>query len=101
MPNTRQTTSPPKHTHQNIFGTISETEEAPVLRNPPEKHSTLRFSDQPRTVSKASLKSSKVSFEQPEQSSDEDSFEERREHFQQAKAKSADHKGILKVTFYL
>lgn len=55
-------------------------------------------------ASKTSLKGSKVSFEQPEHSSDDDSFEERREHFQQKKALSTaatDHKGILKVNFQL
>lgn len=54
-------------------------------------------------ASKTSLKGSKVSFEQPENlSSDEDSFEDRRDHFQQKKALSAnvtDHRGILKVSY--
>lgn len=49
-------------------------------------------------TSKPSLKGSKVSFEQPEHDSD-DSFEDRRIHFQQKKSLSAtdSRKGILKV----
>lgn len=53
-----------------------------------------------QSQSKTSLKGSKVSFEQPGNSSDEDSFEDRRVQFQQKKALSTaatDHKGILKV----
>nr|B4KR05.2 RecName: Full=Facilitated trehalose transporter Tret1 [Drosophila mojavensis] len=54
--------------------------------------------------SKQSLKGSRVSFEKPQQqgnnkaaeSSDEDSFEDKRIGFQQQKATSVDHKGILK-----
>ncbi|KAH8316354.1 hypothetical protein KR067_005671 [Drosophila pandora] len=56
--------------------------------------------------SKQSLKGSRVSFERRDtgnsnsnkqaESSDEDSFEERRTGFQQQKATSVDHKGILK-----
>lgn len=49
--------------------------------------------------SKPSLKGSKVSFEQPDNDSD-DSFEDRRGHFQQKKSLSCsapDRKGILKV----
>jgi len=63
--------------------------------------------------SKQSLKGSRVSFERretgnsntnnntnsntkPAESSDEDSFEEKRSGFQQQKATSVDHKGILK-----
>lgn len=49
-------------------------------------------------TSKPSLKGSKVSFEQPDNESD-DSFEDRRGHFQQKKSLSAtDRKGILKVS---
>lgn len=48
-------------------------------------------------TSKPSLKGSKVSFEQPDNESS-DSFEDRRDHFQQKKSLSAtDRKGILKV----
>lgn len=50
--------------------------------------------------SKPSLKGSKVSFEQPDIDSD-DSFEDRRGHFQQKKSLSTsvtDRKGILKVS---
>lgn len=53
--------------------------------------------------SKPSLKGSKVSFEQPDNDSD-DSFEERRGHFQQKKSLSSsatDRKGILKVSVAL
>ncbi|KAI8127556.1 hypothetical protein FF38_12240 [Lucilia cuprina] len=48
--------------------------------------------------SKQSLKGSRVSFEKrrANDSSDEDSFEEKRSGFQQQKAVSVDHKGILK-----
>ncbi|EDW61315.2 uncharacterized protein Dvir_GJ20366, isoform B [Drosophila virilis] len=55
--------------------------------------------------SKQSLKGSRVSFEKPRgeqlpakaaESSDEDSFEDKRIGFQQQKATSVDHKGILK-----
>lgn len=52
--------------------------------------------------SKPSLKGSKVSFEQPDNDSD-DSFEDRRGHFQQKKSLSSsatDRKGILKVSVY-
>lgn len=52
-------------------------------------------------TSKPSLKGSKVSFEQPDNDSD-DSFEDRRGHFQQKKSLSysaaTDRKGILKVS---
>lgn len=51
-------------------------------------------------ISKPSLKGSKVSFEQPDLDSD-DSFEDRRGHFQQKKSLSSsatDRKGILKVS---
>lgn len=49
-------------------------------------------------TSKPSLKGSKVSFEQPDNESD-DSFEDRRKIFQQKKSLSAtDRKGILKVS---
>lgn len=80
------------------FKPILESEESTSVRNINEKHSSLRRND---PALKAALKSSKVSFEQPadHESTDEDSFEERREHFQQKKAKSAstaDHRGILK-----
>lgn len=50
-------------------------------------------------ISRPSLKGSKVSFEQPDNDSD-DSFEDRRGHFQQKKSLSSsatDRKGILKV----
>lgn len=64
------------------------------------KASNLKKTD----ASKTSLKGSKVSFEQRgHPSSDEDSFEDRREHFQQKKALSTaatDHKGILKVSSF-
>lgn len=72
--------------HQNQFTPISESDEL----NPLHRSGEIK-------VSKPSLKSSKVSFEQKEDTSDEDSFEDRRDQFQQRKAKSADHKGILKV----
>lgn len=51
-------------------------------------------------ISRPSLKGSKVSFEQPDNDSD-DSFEDRRGHFQQKKSLSSsatDRKGILKVS---
>lgn len=80
------------------FNPILESEESTSVRNVNEKQSSLRRGD---TALRTALKSSKVSFEQPadhdHEESDEDSFEERREHFQQKKAKSADHRGILKV----
>lgn len=72
--------------HQNQFTPISEGDET----NPLSRSGELK-------PSKIFLKNSKVSFEQKEDSSDEDSFEDRRDQFQQRKAKSADHKGILKV----
>lgn len=78
---------------ENEDSTIGSTK---ILENP--KTSNLKKIDATNT-SKASLKGSKVSFEQPNASSDEDSFEERREHFQQKKSLSAtDPKGILKVS---
>lgn len=73
--------------HQNQFTTISESDET----NPLSRSGEIR-------PPKIFLKNSKVSFEQKEDSSDEDSFEDRRDQFQQRKAKSADHKGILKVS---
>lgn len=72
--------------HYNQFTPITESDET----NPFHRSGEIK-------TSKPSLKSSKVSFERKEDSSDEDSFEDRREQFQQRKAKSADHKGILKV----
>lgn len=79
----------PRHQRQlqNKFTPISESDEVNALNRSGEIK-----------TSKPSLKSSKVSFEQKDDSSDEDSFEDRRDHFQQRKAKSADHKGILKVS---
>lgn len=78
------------------FSPIFENEESTTVRNVNEKQSSLRRGDQSL---KNALKNSKVSFQQPADhgSSDEDSFEGRREHFQAKKAKSADHRGILKV----
>lgn len=54
-----------------------------------------------KNISRPSLKGSKVSFEQPDHDSD-DSFEDRRGHFQQKKSLSTsvtDRKGILKVSY--
>lgn len=52
--------------------------------------------------SKQSLKGSRVSFERKTaDSSDEDSFEDKRAGYQQQKTVSVDHKGILKVTISL
>lgn len=93
---------PPKKTFSPILES-DESSNAPqqqstaIVKNVNEKHSTLRSTD--GGSNRGTLKSSKVSFEQPRDqgSSDEDSFEDRREHFQKKKAISADHKGILKV----
>lgn len=86
----------PTSSRQTPFKPILESDEATSVRHINEKHSSLRRGD---NSLKTALKASKVSFEQPahESESDEDSFEERRDHFQQTKAKSADHRGILKV----
>lgn len=92
--------TPPKSPHQNTFGPILETEESqPNSTKDGRKTSSLRVVGGESKASKTSLKSSKVSFEQRDRdySSDEDSFEDRRHHFQQRKATSVDHKGILKV----
>lgn len=93
----------PRHTqHQSSFGPISETEESQpnATKDGSRKTSSLKVIGGESKASKTSLKSSKVSFEQrdPDYSSDEDSFEDRRHHFQQRKATSVDHKGILKVS---
>lgn len=83
------------------FSPILESDDASANKSLESvKASSLKRID-PSKTSKTSLKGSKVSFEQPGTvSSDEDSFEDRREHFQQKKAISTavtDHKGILKV----
>ena len=99
IPSSRHTIAiqPHSKTHHKSFSPIPETEESKTL--PSDIQSSLRIGSDHVKISKGSLKSSKVSFEQPAdpESSDEDSFEEKREHFQQKKSKSADHKGILKV----
>lgn len=69
-----------------------KTFENPIISNLKKSSAT--------NISKPSLKGSKVSFEQPDNDSD-DSFEDRRGHFQQKKSlslsASTDRKGILKV----
>lgn len=95
----------PRHTstHQNTFGPILESEETSSSNqklHDTKKASSLKVITGDNKTSKSSLKSSKVSFEQRDRdySSDEDSFEDKRHHFQQRKATSVDHKGILKVS---
>lgn len=103
--------------HQNTrvpFSPILETEDVEnvsALNNLSitSNSSTLKTFENPKlsnlkkssaNQSKPSLKGSKVSFEQPDNDSD-DSFEDRRGHFQQKKSLSSsatDRKGILKVS---
>lgn len=92
---------PPSRPLARTFSPILETDDSGTNKSLESvKASSLKKIDANK-ASKTSLKGSKVSFEQPGTvSSDEDSFEERREHFQQKKAISTaatDHKGILKV----
>lgn len=91
---------PPSKQLARTFSPILESDDPGTQRSLENIKTSLKKID-PTQVSKTSLKGSKVSFEQPDNlSSDEDSFEERREHFQQKKALSTaatDHKGILKV----
>lgn len=96
---------PPSRQLVRTFSPILESDDAGTNRSLESvKASSLKKFDAGK-ASKTSLKGSKVSFEQPSNlSSDEDSFEERREHFQQKKAISTaatDHKGILKVRAYI
>ena len=107
--------------HQNTrvpFSPILETEDADsvsALNNLSitSNSSTLKTFENPllsnlkkssaTNTSKPSLKGSKVSFEQPDNDSD-DSFEDRRGHFQQKKSLSTavtDRKGILKVRKFI
>lgn len=95
------------------FSPILETEDADIsaLNNLSitSNSSTIKTFENPllsnlkkssAAASKPSLKGSKVSFEQPDNESD-DSFEDRRGHFQQKKSLSSsatDRKGILKVS---
>lgn len=93
--------SSPRPPNKHAFSPILESDETLTGTSLPatsltdivhEKHSTLKSGGD-----KGTLRSSKVSFEQTHVSSDEDSFEDRRQQFQKKKAISADHKGILKV----
>ncbi|XP_055839093.1 facilitated trehalose transporter Tret1 isoform X1 [Episyrphus balteatus] len=81
--------------------TGSSTELQPLPPPPQSTHGHSHHhrgavSDADLNRSKTSLKGSKVSFEKKNESSDEDSFEDRRDRFQQQKTVSVDHKGILK-----
>lgn len=94
----------PANQKSHTFSPILEADDAEtVSTNPFESPKSPKISNLQKTAtntSKPSLKGSKVSFEQPGNESD-DSFEERREHFQQKKSLSAtDRKGILKVSIY-
>lgn len=95
-----------KHTRA-TFSPILETEDNDTVPPASSNSSTIKTFENPKisnlkksaatNTSKPSLKGSKVSFEQPDNESS-DSFEDRRDHFQQKKSLSAtDRKGILKV----
>lgn len=92
---------PPTHP-RTTFSPILESEDGDTITSPTKAFESPKISNLKKTAqtaaSKPSLKGSKVSFEQPGHESD-DSFEDRREHFQQKKSLSAtDRKGILKVS---
>lgn len=92
---------PPTH-QRTTFSPILENEDGDTITTPPKTFESPKISNLKKTAQtaalKSSLKGSKVSFEQTGHESD-DSFGDRREHFQQKKSLSAtDRKGILKVS---
>lgn len=78
------------------FDPILETEDA--VPTTPTNWPKQTPSQEHLKTSKQSLKGSKVSFASTHDSSDEDSFEDKREKFQQGKTVSVDRRGILKVS---
>ncbi|CAD7078271.1 unnamed protein product [Hermetia illucens] len=76
------------------FDPILETEDA--VPTTPTNWPKQTPSQEHLKTSKQSLKGSKVSFASTHDSSDEDSFEDKREKFQQGKTVSVDRRGILK-----
>lgn len=115
--NTASSSEPQKHTRA-VFSPILENEDTDnvstvnninlTTSNTTTKKTTFenpKISNLKKAAaktSKPSLKGSKVSFEQPDNESD-DSFDDRRLHFQQKKSLSSsatDRKGILKVSVF-
>lgn len=84
------------------FSPILESEDSDIVTSPPKAFDSPKISNLKKATAAGGLKpvvkGSKVSFEKPSNESDE-SFERRRDHFQQKKSLSAttDRRGILKV----
>lgn len=90
----------PPTSQRKAFSPILESDDGDIVTSPPKAFDSPKISNLKKsvttTVSKPSLKGSKVSFEQPDHDSDE-SFQHKRDHFQSKKSFSAtDRKGILK-----
>lgn len=82
----------------------SPTTTASIVRERPRGFSPIFETDDggdSKTKSKASLKGSKVSFQEDQFDSGDDNFSNRRDQFQKNKATSSDHKSIFKVCDFL
>lgn len=91
----------PTNQQRKAFSPILESDDNDIVTSPPKAFDSPKISNLKKTsatgAQKPSLKGSKVSFESPGNDTEE-TFERRRDHFQQKKSLSAtDRKGILKV----